>query len=138
MLEALVGVAIAAAGVVAIMAVFPSTLGSAEKAELQTIGAALAMMKIEEIRRDNDEGGRLLNQIKGLTEPTDPIVFPFEPRLAYSFSGTTVLFARRDGSGALLDDPDDPRDDPGVARILIRMAPSFDPSAKILSEFRFN
>lgn len=138
MLEALVGVAIAMAGIVAIMAVFPSTLRSAEKAELLTIGSGLAMMKIEEIRRDNDESGRLLNQIKALTEPTEPVVFPFEPRLAYSFSGTTVLYARRDLDGNLLDDPDDPRDDPGVARILIRMAPSFDPSARVLSEFRFN
>jgi type II secretory pathway pseudopilin PulG len=137
-LEALIGVAVMAAGIAVIMAVFPVTLRGADRAELQSLGAALAMMKIEEIRRDDDEGGRLIAAIEALTEPTEPIVFPLDPRLAYRFSGVTVLYVRRDNAGVIIDDPDDPRDDPGVARVIIQTAPIPGAEEEILGEFRFN
>ena len=54
-----------------------------EMAELRTEGATLAMMKIEEIRRDNDENNKLITTIKSLPQPTDPVPFGTEPRLAY-------------------------------------------------------
>lgn len=139
LLEALIGMAILLAGIVSIMAYLPKMLEADEAAELRTIGAGLALMKLEEIRRDNDANGRLLNAIKSLPGPTAPTTFPFEPRLAYRFSSTTVLYQHFDNVGNLIDEPTDPRDDPGVARVIIQISPQFRPGKEyILDEYRFD
>jgi len=137
LLEILVSVVVLTVGVLGVVTLFSFVLRANEEAELRTIGAALAMMKIEEIRRDNDRDGKLLEAIRMLEAPTDPVPFALEGRLAYRFSSTTLLYLRRGGSGAPIDDPDDPRDDPGVARVIIQESPEFKPRPKILDEYRF-
>ena len=136
-LEVLVGLAVLTAGILSILAVFPATLRGNQSAELRTLAASLAMMKIEEVRRDNDETNFLIGGIQNLTEPTEPVVFALERRLAYRFSGVTMLHIKIDASGAIIDDPDDPRDDPGVARVIIQESPTFRSRPKIIAEFRF-
>ena len=74
----------------------------------------------------------MIEAIRSLTEPTDLVVFPHEPRLGYRFSGVTVLYD--DG----VDDADDPRDDPGVARVIIEENPAFWTNPAVLDEYRFN
>ncbi len=139
LLEVLIGLSILTAGILAIMAVFPSTMKSSEMAELRTIGAFLGQMKVEEIRRDYDQNGKLMNAIKTLSQPTDPIPFAMEPRLAYRLSSTTMIYLHRDAAGNVFDDPTDPRDDPGVARVIVQISPLFRPGKQvILDEFRFD
>ena len=138
LVEVLVGLSIMTVGILGIMAVFPFTLRAREQAELRTIGAWAALMKIEEVRRDNDTGGKLLTGIENLSEPTEPVVFAFDQRLAYRFSSTTILYEQLDPSTGLpIDDPSDPRDDPGVARVIIQESPAFRPNPRILDEYRF-
>lgn len=139
LLEVMIGLALLLVGILAIIAYFPYMLRSAEAAELRTIGSGLALMKLEEIRRDNDDNGRLLNAIKSLPGPTDPVTFPMEPRLAYRFSSTTILYKHHDAAGNLIDEPTDPRDNPGVARVIIQISPEFRPGKEfILDEYRFD
>jgi type II secretory pathway pseudopilin PulG len=139
LLEVLIGMAILLTGVVGVIALFPTVTRSNEIAELRSIGATLALMKIEEIRRDNDENDKLINSIKNLSSPTPPIPFPSEPRLSYSFSSTTVLYVNRDSSGNIVDDPLDPRDDPGIARVIVQISPQYRPGkAQILDEYMFD
>lgn len=139
LLEVLIGLSILTAGILAIIALFPTTMRGNEQAELRTIAASLMAMKAEEIRRDNDASDKLINAIKTLPAPTDPVTFPFEPRLAYRFSSTTILYQKRDAAGAITDDPADPRDDSGVARIIVQIAPTFRPGkAYVLDELRFD
>lgn len=132
LLEVLVGLSILAAGILAILSVTPTIMRANERAELRTIGAALAYQKIEEVRRDNDAGGKLINQIKNLTTPTAPVRFGADPRLSYRFSGVTLLYRNADGG------PDDPRTTPGVARVIIMESPGFRARPQILDEYRFN
>ena len=92
--------------------------------------ALLAQMKAEEIRRDADRAGRILNTIQNLTTPTEIITFPNEPRMAYCFSGVSLIDQR--------DDPDDPRDDHGVARVIIMYSMEYRGKNEILYELRFD
>lgn len=131
LLEVLVGLSILSAGLLAILAIFPYTLRAQREAELLTIAASLAQMKAEEIRRDDDLEKSLVNEIKNMTEPSAPITFPSESRLAYSFSGQTIQYARG-------YDPTDPRTAPGVARVIIRYAAEYRPSQDVVYELRFN
>ena len=131
LLEVLVGLAILTAGILAIAAVFPQTMRAHEDAELLTIAAALAQMKVEEIRRDDDLNGRLRAEIRSLPQPTASIVFINEPRLSYSFSNQSLLYAN-------VNDPKDPRATPGVPRVIIRYAPEFQPRQDAIYELRFN
>lgn len=138
LLEVLIGLSILTAGILAIVALFPATMQANEAAELRTIGASLLAMKAEEVRRDNDANDKLINAIKTLAAPTAPVTFPYEPRLAYMFSSTTILYQKRDAAGTVVDDPNDPRDDPGTARIIVQISPTFRPGkAYILDELRF-
>jgi Tfp pilus assembly protein PilV len=130
-LEVFIGLSILTVGVLVILQMFPYTLRANERAELRTIGAALAMQKIEEIRRDNDVGNRLLDGIKGLTTPTQPVAFASEPRLAYRLSGVTMIYTNTGVAN-------DPRDDVGVARVIIQEAPGYRSRPQILDEYRFN
>ncbi len=136
-IEVLVGLSVLTIGILAIMAVLPSAFRANKTAELETIAGALAFMKVEEIRRDNDVNGLLISAIRNLTEPTDPVVFPFDRRLAYRFSGTTLLYLRTDANGMPIDDPLDPRDDPGVPRVIVERASSPRGSQEVLVELRF-
>jgi Tfp pilus assembly protein PilV len=126
-----VGLSILTAGLLAILAIFPHTLRAQREAELLTIAASLAQMKAEEIRRDDDQQKSLITEIKKMTEPSSPIIFPGEPRLAYSFSGQTILYTQ----GV---DPADPRTTPGIARVIIRYSPDYRSSQDVVYELRFN
>lgn len=139
LLEVLIGISILTVGVLIILMAFPQHMKSNEIAELRTIGAALANMKIEELRRDNDENDKLINAIRLMTTPTEPIPFSLDQRLAYQISNETFLYRTRNALGVVVDDPDDPRDDPGVPRIIVLINPEFRPgNAAILDEYRFN
>lgn len=130
LLEVLLGMSILTAGLLAVLALFPWTLRANERAELRTLAAGLGMMKVEEIRRDNPTTSSLstfIDAIAGLTAPTDPITFPFEPRLAYRFSSQTLLYTNTN----------DERSSPGVARVIIQESPDFKTNPIIIEEFRF-
>ena len=128
LIEVLVALAVLTAGVLAVAAAFPYALETERDAELLTTAAALAQMKAEEIRRDNDQEGLLVEEIRNLPNPTEPVTFPREPRLAYSLSGRSILF----------NEADDPRAAAGVARVIIRYASDFRPSQDVIYELRFN
>ena len=130
LIEVLVALAIMLAGLIAVVASFPNMLAAQRQAELLTIATALGQSKAEELRRDNDVNNRLILAVRSLTTPTFSLTFPNEPRLAYSFSGTSVLYA---------DAPaNDPRGFPGVARVLIRYAPEYRASQEVIYEIRFD
>ncbi len=129
LLEVLVALAILTAGVLAIAAVYPKTLQAGNESQILTEAAALAQMKAEEIRRDNDRDGRLLDAIKALDNPTEPVRFPREPRLTYSFSNRSLLYAA---------DASDPRAAPGVPRVIIRYAADYRQSQDVVYELRFD
>lgn len=131
LLEVLLGLSILTAGILAVLALFPWTLRANERAELRTMAAALGMMKVEEIRRDNPTTSSLstlVSEIESRTTPTEPITFPFEPRLAYRFSGETILYT----------DKNDERSSSGVARVIIQESPDFRPNPIVIEEFRFD
>jgi type II secretory pathway pseudopilin PulG len=137
MLEVLVALGILTAGILSIMAIFPATLKAQRESELLSLAANLAQMKAEEIRKDDsslvnpasNNPGKLLIDIRAMTDPSAPMVFPNEPRLAYSYCGQTLLYKDLD--------PTDPRAEPGVARVIIRYAPSFRASQDVIYELRF-
>ena len=79
LLEVMIGLSILTVGIVSVMALHPFTLRANEDAELRTIAASLAMMKIEEARRDNDENDKFKMAILNLTEPTEAIPFAIDP-----------------------------------------------------------
>lgn len=136
LVEVLVGLAILTAGMLALATIIPSTLKSHDRAELLTVAAMLAQTKAEEIRRDDSLTQSLQNEIRNLRTPTTPIKFIQEPRLTYSFSGSSLQYA-------LLNDPSlsneliDPRARDGIARVIIRYAEDFSPDQEVLYELRF-
>lgn len=127
LIEVLIGMTVLTTGVLVIMAVFPYTLQGQRKAELLNIGAGLAQMKVEEIRRDDSVDGALLEQIRQLDQPTDPIRFLDEPRLTYAFSGESLLY----------EDPADPRSQSDVPRVIIQYDENFNPDQDVIYELRF-
>jgi prepilin-type N-terminal cleavage/methylation domain-containing protein len=131
LVEVLVALAIFVAGMLMIATNFPLTLKTQNEAELLNQAAALAQWKAEEIRRDNDVGGNLLNQIRQMATPSEPITFLTEPRLAYSFCGRSLLYDPAQYPG-------DPRSQVGVARVIIRYAPAYRPKQDVVYELRFN
>jgi len=129
-LEVLISLVILLAGILAIIVYFPNVLSANDRAVTLSEAALLAQRKAEEIRRDADRGRTLINAIKNLAQPTPPVVFPSNPNLAYRFCGVSLLDP--------VDDPGDPRDDHGVARIIVQYAPSYKGGGKILYELRFD
>ena len=121
-LEMLIAVVIFLVGIVAILHFFPMSMRTNEDAADLGIAAMLAQWKAEEIRRDNDQQSNLMNAIRTLTQPTAPLAFPSEPRMAYSFCGLSLI---------------DPNDSPGTPRVIVRYAQSFRPSQDILFELKF-
>lgn len=130
LLEVLVSLAILLAGIVAIVNFFPLSLKANNDAAVLSEAALLAHQKAEEIRRDNSSRHNFIQQVRILRTPTEPIQFPQSPHLAYSFCGVSLIDPE--------DDPGDPRDDVGVARIIIRYHRSFKSSQNIIYELRFD
>ena len=130
LLEVLISLAILLGGIIAIVNFFPMTLKANRDAELLSQAALLAQMKAEEIRRDLKTNGDLLTQIKLLTQPTQAIQFAQNPNLAYCFCGKSLLDPK--------DDPNNPADDFGVARIIIRYDKSYNPDQRVIYELRFD
>lgn len=122
--------AILLAGILTIINLFPLSLKASRRAIDISKAVVLAQLKAEEVRRDSVGANLFLSNIKGLSTPTEPRVFPEEPYLTYSFCGKSVIDP--------IDDPDDPRDDSGVARIIIRYNRTFRPTEDVLYELRFD
>ena len=118
-LETIVSLLVFLVGIVALLNYFPHSLQTYHDAMDVSVAALLANMKAEEVRRDDDRVGTLRSAIALLDGPTAPITFPQETRMAYSFSGRSLLA---------------PEEEPGVARVIIRYAGAFDPGQKVLYE----
>lgn len=129
LLEVLVALAILLIGVVGILQFFPPSLRASNEASLKGRAALLAQSKAEEIRRDTDKAGVLIDTIAGLSAPTDPIPFLEDPSLAYRFFSESLRVP--DG------DPNDPEFAPGVARVIVGYNGEFRPDEKVLYELRF-
>ena len=130
LVEVVVSLAILLAGVISIVAVFPWSLRAHQQAADVSAAVLLAGKKAEEIRRDNDRNSDLILQLRLLRTPTPPLPFNEDERLTYSFSGVSLIDP--------VDDPGDPRDDIGVARIIVRYNQKFRSSQQILYELRFD
>ena len=130
LLEVLVSVAILLAGILSIISFFPMGLKAQNRAGDISRAAFLAQLKAEEIRRDNDRAGRLLNAIRARRTPSEIITFPNHPKFAYCFCGVSLIDPR--------DDPDDPRDDYGVARVIIMYSLEYRGRNEVLYELRFD
>ncbi|MCX7717949.1 MAG: prepilin-type N-terminal cleavage/methylation domain-containing protein [Candidatus Sumerlaeaceae bacterium] len=128
LLEVLVSLTILLVGIVPIVFLLPNTLRGRQEAQLETQAAVLAQQKAEEIRRDNDLAGSLTAAIAARQTPTQPIVFPHAPDLAYAFSGRSLLYT------------DSPRGDPGVPRVIIVKSDSIGAGVRpkdVVYELRF-
>ncbi len=129
LVEVLVSMAILLAGLLAILNFFPQSFRANADAAIKAKASLFAQTKAEEIRRDWTQADPLINMIRNLTAPTAPIVFPDDTRLTYSFCGVSLIDP--------IDTPGDPRDDYGVARVIIRYAASYRPSEDVVYELRF-
>ncbi|MBN1901582.1 hypothetical protein JW926_09700 [Candidatus Sumerlaeota bacterium] len=130
LLEVLVSVAILLAGVISIVNFFPMSLQAQRRAGDVSRAAFLAQLKAEEIRRDNDRFDNLINAIRALRSPSRIITFPNDNRFAYCFSGISLIDSR--------DDPDDPRDDYNVPRVIVMYSLEYRGKNEILYELRFD
>ena len=122
--EILVSMAILLVGVVAIAAFFPASMRQNQRAVDSSTAAFLAQMKFEEVRRDDltdTSGVSLVDTIRSLAAPTDPVTFAFDPRFAYSFCGRSLL---------------NPAEPPS-ARVIVRYAATYRPQQEILFEVAF-
>jgi type II secretory pathway pseudopilin PulG len=129
-LEVLVSMMILITGIMAIIGFFPMQLRQNRYSMDVTTAVYLAQMKAEEIRRDNDRFGFLIRNIRGLRTPTSPLRFGQDPRFAYQLCGVSLVDT--------VNDPGDPRDDPNVARVIVRYDTSYRKDAEILYELRFD
>ncbi len=129
LVEVLVSMAILLAGLLAILNFFPQSFRANADAAIKAKASLYAQTKAEEIRRDWTQTDLLIGLVRNLGAPTAPIVFPEDTRLSYSFCGVSLIDP--------IDTPGDPRDDYGVARVIIRYAASYRPSEDIIYELRF-
>ncbi len=130
LLEVLVALAILVVGVVGILQFFPPSLRASSEASLRGRAVLLAQQKAEEIRRDSDSGGILIDNIATSGDPTDPIPFQEDDRLVYQFYNQSLRVP--DG------DPSDPEFAPGVPRVIVSYNEQFRPSGDVLYELRFD
>jgi len=130
LLEVLVSVAILLAGILSIVNFFPMSLRAQHRAADVSRAAFLAQLKAEEIRRDNDRLGNLIGAIRNLRSPTEIITFPNDNRFSYCFCGMSLIDSH--------DDPDDPRDDYNVPRVIIMYSREYRGKNAILYELRFD
>ncbi len=130
LIEVLVALVILLAGIISIVQLFPISLQANKNAELTGAAVLLAQQKVDEMRRDADALNNIIVEIQGSTSPTDSVVWPEDDRLTYSYSGVSELSA--------IDTPSDPRDDFSVARVIVRLAPDYDPEERVIYEMRFD
>jgi prepilin-type N-terminal cleavage/methylation domain-containing protein len=130
LIEVLVALALLLAGIVALVQLFPVSLKANADAVLRGNAALLAQQKVEELRRDHDRQARIIEEIRNSGGITPPVPWSVDPRLAYSFTGVPQR--------ATSDVPGNPSDDFGVARVVVRLAPAYDPKQTILYELRFD
>lgn len=133
LLEVLVSIAILSAGIIAIIYLFPFSLQAINEAAMVSEAALLAQWKAEEIRKDDiDDSPDAIETIQNMTEPfpTDGIPFEQNNHLTYSYCGVSLLDP--------VDTPGDPRDDVGVARIIVRKNKNIDPTMKVIYELEFD
>lgn len=128
LVEVLVSMVILLVGILAILNFFPQSLRANANAAIRAEAALLAQAKAEELRRDFSTSNPLLQTIRSLTVPTTPVPFVEDSRLSYSYCGVSLLDP--------VDNPGDPRDDYGVARVIIRYNQAFRPAQEILYELR--
>lgn len=98
LIEVLVGLSILTVGMLTIFTLIPPLLQANADAELESIAGSLAMLKVEEIRRDSRQLLRddpttstLVDVILALDAPTSVAIFPYERRLAYRFEREVIL-----------------------------------------------
>lgn len=128
LVEVIVAVAIFAIGVIGILQFFPQSLRVSSEAALRGQAALIAQQKAEEIRRDDNQAGDLVEAISFLEEPTDPIPYPFDDRLTYQFHSRPIL----------TDDPPPLPGTQGVPHVIVRYNPEFRPPGDVLFELRFD
>jgi prepilin-type N-terminal cleavage/methylation domain-containing protein len=131
LMEVIVALAILVIGIVGVLRFFPPSLRAASEASLRGKATLLAQMKVEELRRDADQNGSLVNSIKTLSQPTDPVPFPQDNRLVYQYSSRSFFSPTEDLPG-------NPDDDFGVARVVVRYNKEFRPAEDVLVELRFD
>ena len=115
LLEVLVSIAILLTGIVLILGFLPVTLRQNQRSSDVSVAAYLAQLKAEEIRRDDSNSHQLIGEIRSLTTPTTAVIFPFDNRFAYQYSGVSLL---------------DPASAPGVARVIISFAKTSRPHGR--------
>lgn len=129
LVEVLVSMAVLLIGLLALLNVFPQALKANATASIRAQASLLAQRKAEELRRDRTRFLPFIADVRGLTVPTDPVTFGEDSRLAYQFAGVSLLDPT--------DDASDPRDDIGVARVIVRYAASYRPTQDVIYELRF-
>jgi len=122
LLEVLVSMAVLLTGIVVILSFLPAVLQQNQRTADLSVAAYLAQQKAEEIRRDDTSSGQLIEEIRALSTPTAPIVFPLNPRFAYQFSGVSLIT---------------PTNQVGVARVIVSYAPGQQSRGGVLYELRF-
>ncbi|MCC5875225.1 MAG: prepilin-type N-terminal cleavage/methylation domain-containing protein [Candidatus Sumerlaeia bacterium] len=130
MVEVIVAIAILVIGIVGVLQFFPPSLRASSEAALRGHAALLAQRKMEEIRRDDNQSFDLINSIRTLEEPTEPIPFPEDDRLVYQFHSRSLL-ADDEMSGNV-------EDMPGTPRVIVRYNTQYRTSGDILVELRFD
>lgn len=88
------GLSLLTMGILGILWLYPWTLRANQTAELRTAAGGLAMMKVEELRRDDTVTSvSLTDTLLTVDTPTTPLVWPLDERLAYSFASDVVTIS---------------------------------------------
>lgn len=119
---------ILATGIVAIVSFFPMSLRQNHLAIDKSIAAYLAQMKAEELRRDNNAGGALIDEIKEMRVETPRATFPIDKRFAYSFTGLSIPDPA---------DPGNPASNHQVALIVVRYSRDYRATEDFLYRLAF-
>lgn len=127
LVEAIVALTILLAGLLVAVRVFPAVLDSSSRAADLTQASLLAQQKAAEIIRDDDTSHSLARAVALRTTPTEPVLWPGDPRFTYSFSGRSLLFPETDPI----------RGAPNVARVIVRYAKSYRSNEDVVYELRF-
>lgn len=137
LLEVLVSSALLVSGIVAILFFFPSNLRQNQRVVDISTAAYIAQMKAEEIRRDDTVNGDLIQAVQNLTSATAAVPFALDDRFAYRLVGISMLDPDDEDPNPPPLDPD-PRDEEGVARVIVQYNRTFRESEDILYELRFD
>lgn len=97
---------------------------------ITTRAAYLALQKAEELRRDDTNTADMVNAVKARTVPTTPVIATHAPKLAYCFTGKSILYDSSTPEGA-----------DGIGRVLVINSDVTDPAKitrkDVLYELRF-